>query len=56
MKFDFDVVEILKWIFNLLSGVFQRTDDGILEFVFTKGAELIDENKDKINEGIDKVS
>ena len=56
MNFDFDVVEILKWIFGLLTGIFERTDDGILAWVFGKGAELIDENKDKINEGIDKVS
>ncbi len=48
---QFDLIEIVKWLFNMLSGIFQRTDDGILEFVFSKGAELLDENKDKINDG-----
>ena len=54
MSFDFDVVEILKWIFGLLTGIFERTDDGILAWIFGKGAELIDENQDKITDALNK--
>ena len=52
---DFDIVEAIKWIFNLLSEIFARTDDEALSFIFAKGGELLDENKDKINDTINKA-
>ena len=38
-------------IMKLISGILEVTDDGALSWVFGKGAELLDENKDKIVDG-----
>ncbi|MBQ4365796.1 MAG: hypothetical protein II804_05980 [Clostridia bacterium] len=40
-------VKILK----LISGILTATDDEALGWIFGKGAELLDENKDKIVDG-----
>ena len=45
----FDMAELLKWFLDFLSGIFSRVDEGVLAWIFGKGAELVDENKDKLN-------
>jgi len=41
-------------LLNMLSRILNATDDGALSWIFGKGAELLDENKDKIVDGVDK--
>ncbi|MBQ4207450.1 MAG: hypothetical protein II621_04025, partial [Clostridia bacterium] len=38
-------------IMKLISGILTATDDEALGWIFGKGAELLDENKDKIVDG-----
>ena len=49
------IVDLLVKLLNMLSRILNATDDGALSWVFGKGAELLDENKDKINDAVDKV-
>ena len=42
-------------ILNLISGILTATDDEALGWIFGKGADLLDDNKDKIIEGAEKV-
>ena len=44
------LVKLLKFI----SGILTATDDEALGWVFGKGADLLDENKDKIVDGVNK--
>ena len=43
------IIEIFSAILKMLSGILNATGDGALSWIFGKGADLIDENKDKLN-------
>lgn len=42
------IVELMK----IISRILTTTDDEALGWIFGKGAELLDENKDKIADGV----
>ncbi len=44
---------IIDWIvkiMQMISRILNVTDDGALSWIFGKGAELLDENKDKLTQ------
>lgn len=43
------IINLLVKLLKMLSGILEVTDDGALSWIFGKGAELLDENKDKLN-------
>jgi len=47
------VMELLVKLMKMLSRILTSADEGILGWIFGKGADLLDENKDKLtgNEG-----
>ena len=44
------ILEFISALFKMLSGILDITGDGALSWIFGKGADLIDENKDKADQ------
>lgn len=49
------IIAFFVKILNMISGILTATDDEALGWIFGKGAELLDDNKDKIIDGVDNA-